>query len=114
MSKFQDISGNARASELQFQETMYKLGMQLARVGRIADSLFDEDVRITRLTVRFPKHEAGEFLVVVGMVTGDVKKVGFHGSYSFEEALRGCVARLENRTMVWRDDRYVDEEDDNR
>lgn len=102
-----DVSGNARASELQFQEEMLRLGMQVARAERIFNSLFDDDIRVSRFSVKVPLYEGGEFLIVITAMAGGRGVVAFHSSPGFSDSVRGALARLENRSVSWKDDEYA-------
>jgi hypothetical protein len=106
MSK--DIPGDSRASALAYQQQMVRLAQQIVRFEQVLERMFDEDEEILGLSVRIPSTEGADYLITVRARIGEKRKVAFHASYSFADTIRGLVARLENRSMRWKEDQYGD------
>ena len=106
----QDMPGNAMESQAQYQRQMVRLAEQLVRAERTFDNLFDEDVVVLRMTIRLPQYEGQEYMVIVGARSPEGRVVTFHSSETFAEAVRGALARLENRSNKWREDKYASED----
>jgi hypothetical protein len=70
------------------------------------ERLFEDDIEILGLSVRVPSGEGEEYFIVVRARVGNDKRVGFNSATTFVEALRGTLARIENGSMIWKEDKY--------
>lgn len=109
MKKQLDIPGDARASAIAIQRALLKISEQLARAEDIYERLDENDLSIDSMSLRLPQYVSGDYLVTVRARKEGVAVVGFHGADSMAEVLRGVMARLENGSMQWKDDKYAGE-----
>ena len=65
-------------------------------------------VAIVGLSVRGPRHEGDEIMIVVRGVDEDgAPVVAFHSGFSLGDALRGVAGRLNNGSLRWRADEFA-------
>lgn len=107
MVKYKEVPGNALVSTLAYQRGLLRVAEQLVRVEHLLDALDEENVEVRSVTFRVPQEQGGDFLVTVRAFVEGKAMVAFHGSDSFAEAARGVFARLENRSVKWKDDQYA-------
>lgn len=68
----------------------------------------DISVELSGLTIRAPKEEGGEILVVLrGLDEEGAAVVAFHSAFSLDEALVGVENRLANGSLKWRIDEWA-------
>jgi len=76
------------------------LGLSMCDPGRVG-------ARITGFSVRPPKEDRGEFLMVLrGLDDEGLPIVAFSSATTLDECFRGVVARLRNGSLVWRADQF--------
>lgn len=107
MKKGEDTPGNAMMSALEYQRQMIRSQEQLIRCDRILERLFDDDVEVLGMSIRLPQEDAGDYLVTVRARKGNNKVVAFHAANTLAEVLRGVLAKLENRSIRWKEDNYA-------
>jgi hypothetical protein len=66
-----------------------------------------ETFKLGSLTIRPPKEEGGEFLVIIRASLEGRAFVGFTSGYDIGAALRLAIARVENGSMSWKEDQYA-------
>lgn len=67
----------------------------------------DLAVHLSGLSVKAPKGEGEELLIVIRGIDADgMPVVAFHSAFSLSEAVRGLAARLNNGTLRWRPDDF--------
>lgn len=65
-------------------------------------------VQVTGLSVRPPRYEGDETLVVLrGEDEAGLPLVAFHSAYMLTDAIAGCWTRHKNGTLKWREDSFV-------
>lgn len=90
-----------------FETVLLKVGSACVRLDKTIQSLDDEDTFIKGLVFRPPDDENREWLVVVRAMRGGHNVVAFHRAEMFVEAVKGISDRLNNRSVVWKDDQYA-------
>lgn len=93
------------------REELARAGGQILMMNRWLDGERALGVRILSLKLRLPTEARPECVVVVSGYKDGTYLVGFHSADMPAEAIRGAVARVENGTMVWRNDQYQPEPD---
>lgn len=106
MTKERDVPGNSMASALAYQKSLIKQAEALWRFDRILGAYLDEDVRLTAMRVIIPTLDGDEFRIVLKAERGGEKYVAFHAGGTLIEALVGLLARLENKTLKFKEDQY--------
>lgn len=102
-----DVPGNAMLSVAAYQKRMIKLGEALMRLEATLERLYDEDILILGLSVKFPNEEGADyFMTVRAQVDGELK-VAFHGAATFAESVEGFVNRLVRKQLRWKADKYA-------
>ncbi len=107
MSKKRGVPGNSRAEALEFQQQLIDAGTALLSFNRVLERYEDEEVWISSVRVRVPELDGQEFLAIVTARSADGAVVSFTSGATFYEALRLCIARLDNRSVKWQEDRYA-------
>jgi len=102
-----DIPGNSMGSHAAYLRQMVRVAETLQDFERVSDGLWEEDVYISGISVRFPTDDRPEYLVVVRVDGAGGRLVGFHDAPTFLEALVGVVNRLKNRSMQFKEDKYA-------
>lgn len=65
-------------------------------------------ILIHRISVKLVGGRAGDVLVTVAAEDDEGRRiVGFHADEDAYEALRGCMERIANKQMRWKDDEYA-------
>lgn len=101
-----DVPGDAHASTLAVQRHLIATGERVALFERFADNLFEDGITITGITMRAPNYESAEYLFIVRATKSGAKVVAFHAGETFEDGLRGTLARMGNKSLKWREDSY--------
>ncbi len=104
-----EVTGNAVASQANYMRQMAKLGELIWSMEHVLDLLYDVNIIVNSLTVRIPTADEAQYLVVVRATKEGRAVVGFHGSDSYADTIRGGIERLRNKTMKWREDEYATE-----
>ena len=102
-----DVPGNAMASAAAAGEIMLRAGQAMFRMDALLERYDDEDVFIGGLSLRAPGMDQSDWFVVVRAETPEGKVVAFHSAPTFLEAIQGVVARLDNRSLKWKEDQYA-------
>lgn len=102
-----DIPGNTVASAIAVQRHLVGTGERVALFEKTLDGLFEAGVEVVGLSVRMPHEENPDYLWVVRAVKDEAKVVAFHAGETFEESLRGLLARLANKSLKWRKDEHA-------
>lgn len=103
---YEEIPGNAAGSHAAYVRALVRVAEALLDFEQTAERLFEEDVHIRGMSIRMPDDDRPEYMAVVRVYEGGVKKVGFHNAPSFSEVVVGVVNRLKNRSMKFKDDEY--------
>jgi len=106
MNKNEDVPGNAVESRQAYLRMMMRLAEALARFEVVADRCFGRELVLKGMTVKFPGMERPDYMVVVRAQTPEGNVVAFHNAPSFLEAVSGMVARIENESVQWKEDKY--------
>lgn len=106
-----DLPGNSLQSVANYQRRMIRLGETLMRIEPVLESLFDEDVELRSVTVKFPTEETGDYFVIARAYEKGKPVVAFHAAQTFAEAVEGWANRLKNRSLRWKADMYGDTKD---
>lgn len=93
------------------QISLEKLFVEAGRaVSDLGLAMVDPDrlgVSLVGLSIRPPREEGGEFLLVLrGVDQEGLPLVGFCSASSLEETFRSAVSRLRNGSMKWRADEF--------
>jgi hypothetical protein len=88
-------------------EMAARAGALMIGAQRIVEAQAEEGFLITGFSVRLPRTEDQDVLVVVRAITAEGPVVGFHGSLDLGEAIVGMIGRLQANTMKWKDDEYA-------
>jgi len=104
---YKELPGDARGSALAYQQQMVRLAQQFVRFEQIIERMFDENEEVYGMSIRVPTERGAEYLVTIRVRIDHTYKVGFSSASSFFEAVRGALARLENKSMRWKDDEYA-------
>lgn len=65
-------------------------------------------VGLVSLSIRGPRHEGDEILMVIrGLDQDGQPVVAFHSGYTLGDAIRGVAGRLNNGSLRWREDEYA-------
>jgi len=98
--------GNAIESARRYQLQMAQLGEMCWRVERSLERLDNDDCWVRDIRFRAPAGDGGAWQVVVRATKDAQKVVAFGDGATFAEALRGVIARLENGSIQWKEDKY--------
>ncbi len=101
-----DIPGNSVGSHAAYVRQMVRNAETLLSLEQIADRLFEQDVEVRGITVRFPEDDRPEYLAVIRVMVAGSKEVGFHSAPTFIEVVVGVVTRLQNGSLKFREDTY--------
>lgn len=101
-----DVPGNTLASQAAFTEGMVKASAQILRADKIIERCDDADIFIRAIKLMPPTDGRTDWLVVVSADSPDGRLVAFTGALDCLEALRGCFAKMENKSMKWRQDTW--------
>lgn len=101
-----DIPGNSVGSHAAYLRQMVRQAETLHDFERVAEHMFEEEVYLLGLSVRCPRDDAPEYLIVVRVDGPAGKQVGFHSAPTFMEAVVGVVNRLQNRSLKFKEDTY--------
>jgi hypothetical protein len=104
--KDSEVPGNAMASQQAYTRQLVRQAELLLRWEGIVNRLEDEEVWVDGLSIRMPTYDRPDTFVTVRAHTPTGKIVAFHGAPTLYEAVAGVVARVENRTLKWREDQY--------
>lgn len=102
-----DVPGNAVASAEAVTREYVRFAEEVYRADKLIERLDEADVWVHDLRFKAPDSEHGEWFVIVRATVSQKRCVGFHAGVSFQEALRGTLARLQNGSMKWKDDQYA-------
>lgn len=102
-----EVSGNAMASAMAVQRQLIRAAEQVARAEGTFRWHEDRDRDILAIRVRMPQHAEGEYMAVVSADSDEGPVVAFHSAPTFGETIVGLLARLENDTLVWKEDKYA-------
>ena len=94
------------ASALAVQREMLRVAETLYRADALVNTLFEEDVDVTRISITLPTMDRGECMAVVNATVHGEYAVAFHGGATLHECLLGVLARLENRSLKWKQDKF--------
>lgn len=101
-----EVSFDKTAPGHLMREEVLRLGYALLSTNRWLDGERAQGVYIMSLKVRMPTEDHPECLVIVSAFKEGLRLVGFNTSDSPAEAIKGAIQRIENGTMVWREDNY--------
>jgi len=68
----------------------------------------EDEFEITRINVRFPQDENGDYFVIVSAWVEGVQCVGFSSGITFLEALDVTLRRIKARAIKWKKDEYAE------
>ncbi len=101
-----DIPGNSVGSHAAYLKQMVRQAESLMGFESVVDHLFEEDVLLRSIAIRFPEDDRPEYLAVVRVYWHGEKQVAFHNAPTLLELLTGVANRLRNRSMKFKEDRY--------
>lgn len=101
-----DTAGNAMASALAVQREMLRVAEMLYRSEHILDVSFEHEIVVTAFRVTTPANGRDGYMGVVSALVDGAPCVAFHGAESLHEAFIGCLQRLENRSLKWKEDQW--------
>ena len=100
----QEHDGNAMASAAAFRQQLIRSGELLLRAERIFERCWDEDVFVRNVNIKLDGGGGGNYLAIVKAETPEGKIVAFHDAPTLLELVTGLLARLENKSLKWRED----------
>jgi hypothetical protein len=83
-----------------------RAGVTLKQANRLYSALEKSELYLKQVKFIVKDDEGNDWLVIVTADGTDGPVVSFHGASSFEDALRGLIARIDNGTLKWRPDEY--------
>jgi hypothetical protein len=90
-----------------YQKRMIKLGESMMRLEATLERLYDKDILVLGVSVKFPNAEGEDyFMTVRAQVEGELR-VAFHGAATFAESVEGFVNRLQRGQLRWKVDKYA-------
>lgn len=98
------VAYEATATGHLMREHVERLGASLLKTDRWLAGPRAQGVLVAGLRLRMPNEEHPECLVVCRGVKEGVFLIGFHSADTPSEALRGAVERIENGSMIWREE----------
>ncbi len=101
-----DVPGSAVGSHAAYLRQMVRQAETLQDLERTADRLFEEELLVRGITIRFPEDARPEYLAVVRVEGPGGRLVAFHNAPTFIEVVVGVVNRLKNGTMKFKEDQY--------
>lgn len=101
-----DIPGNSVGSHAAYLKQMVRQAETLVAFESVSDALWEEEVYISGISIRFPTDDRSEYLAVVRVDGPSGRQVGFHDAPTFLEVLVGVTNRLKNRSMKFKEDKY--------
>ena len=107
MTRKDHVDGNAMMSAVNHQRRLIKLGETLQRVEPVLDRLYDEDVIIKGVTIRFCSEDNSEYFATIRAQVEGEQVVAFHAGATFYETVEGLINRLTNKSLRWKDDQYA-------
>src|SRR3989304_2699533 len=106
MNRNEYVTGKSGESLQAYLRMMRGVVEALARFEVVADRCFGRELVLKGMTVKFPGMERPDYMVVVRAQTPKGNVVAFHNAPSFLEAVSGMVARIENESVQWKEDKY--------
>lgn len=107
-----EVRFEATAQGHLMMQELTRLGAVVLSTNRWVEGERALGVVVTGLKLRMPTEERPDCLVIVSALKGDRVLVGFHSADMPAEAIRGAIARVENGTMVWRNDLYSGQDEE--
>lgn len=98
------------ASKRAAARLLSKLGTRLEQLDRFIQEVPDDDTHITEVRFKVRYSTVGDVLGVVKADTSKGKQIAFHSDDTVSEALVGIVNRLNNGTLVWKEDKPYEKE----
>lgn len=106
--KVYDIPGDAMGSAVMHQRMLLKSGQSLHNLAYGTEHMFDQGVRIRRITFKCGGDPRGSWLVIITVVTAEGPLVAFHNGEGLLSAVEGLAARIRNGSLKWKEDEYAD------
>ena len=78
---------------------------KLLWLERVIDEGRDDDINITHIKIRVPRHEGDEYMAVVRADQGGQPMVAFHAADGLADVLVGVANRYMNRTLKFREEK---------
>jgi len=101
------VPGNSMAESAAFAELQANYGMGLTRFEHICSRHWRGEVEVLGFSVRPPKENSAERLVIVRGVEGQgTPVVAFHSAIGLGEAVAGASGRIANGHIEWKLDSY--------
>jgi hypothetical protein len=100
--------GNTVRAQQVFDQQIQRLGLALGLLDHICSAGWTGEVELLNIKVRLGSPGGEETLVIVTGTWGDgTPVVAFHAAQSPSDAVAGCLNRIRNGTMKWREDQYA-------
>lgn len=97
-----------RAQNDYTSEGFAKIGEAVATLGVLMNQYRDLEVYPVGLSIRAPNTRGGQFLFVLrGETVDEQRVVAFHDALEIGEGFRGLMARLQNGSLQWREDKFA-------
>jgi hypothetical protein len=97
--------GLAEAHEL--QKEAIRVWEALIRLSYMSERLEKAGMKMGSITLRPPASEGSDWLGIVRMSMQDAPYVGFISGREIGAVLNSMVAKLENGSMAWKEDKYA-------
>lgn len=95
-------------SEASLKHRWQACGQALDDVGLAMAGFRDLSVDVTGMSIRGPRHEGDEFLLVIrGLDEENRPVVAFNSAHHLDEAFISLQARLRNGSLKWRPDEFA-------
>jgi len=104
MSRQHDEARGSSRTEA-FAKQLEGLSVRAVKLDAWLERLDGQGVWITHINFRAPTDVEGSWLVVIRARGSDGKVVAFHDGPTFWEALNGTLARIENGTLRFKEDK---------
>ncbi len=86
-----------------------KLGTRLEQLDTFIQEVPDDDTHVTEVRFSVRYGTVGDILGVIKANTAKGKQIAFHSGDTVSEVLVGLVNRLNNGTLVWKEDKPYEE-----
>lgn len=105
-----EVPGNVIESARRFEKYLHKMGLGWLRCRETLAALEDDDVHITRVTLKGSWSEGEELLVIINADGPDGPVVGFHRVAHIESLWQGLLSRLDRKDIQWKEDKPYGEQ----
>lgn len=107
MVSYQEVDGNSVQSTLNYQNACLKAAEQILRFETVMETIKAEGGRLKGMSIKLPLNRDGEVLIVIRAAFGEEDFVAFSSGITLFETLRVTVARIQNKSIKWKEDQYA-------